>query len=278
MFASHGIIQSINRASAASFLLDDYPGAAVAYSLRKLRSAYTGSAIRVRRSNDNAEQDIGFVAGQLDEAALTSFVGSNDGFVVTWYDQGVDARHASQSAASQQPQIVTSGALQKVNGKPSIKWISANQTTLPLSSEFTYNDDSSFFCLVKRDSTGHTISPMNTGGAAYQFLMQNDNISYFFNNRGAGNIYFFSNTGTGVFLNTCVHILNDAYAWANGSSKSLSLAATIGVQSQGNTFLGSRPGVWWSNGYISEIIYYNSDKRTDRVAIETNINTFYSAY
>ena len=41
-------------------LLDTYPNAAVAYSLRKLRTAYTGAAIRVRRSSDNAEQDIGF--------------------------------------------------------------------------------------------------------------------------------------------------------------------------------------------------------------------------
>ena len=43
-----------------NLLLDDYPNSAVAYSLRKLRTAYTGAAIRVRRSSDNAEQDIGF--------------------------------------------------------------------------------------------------------------------------------------------------------------------------------------------------------------------------
>ena len=41
-------------------LLDVYPNAAAAYSLRLLREAYSGSAIRVRRSSDSAEQDIGF--------------------------------------------------------------------------------------------------------------------------------------------------------------------------------------------------------------------------
>ena len=47
-------------------LLDIYTGAAAAYSVRKLRNAYTGSAIRVRRSSDNTEQDIGFTAlGEL---------------------------------------------------------------------------------------------------------------------------------------------------------------------------------------------------------------------
>jgi hypothetical protein len=62
---------------APSLLLDDYPNATVAYSLRKLRTAYTGAAIRVRRSSDNAEQDINFVSGDLDTQSLLDFVGYN---------------------------------------------------------------------------------------------------------------------------------------------------------------------------------------------------------
>jgi hypothetical protein len=62
---------------APSLLLDDYPNSAVAYSLRQLRTAYTGAAIRVRRSSDNAEQDIGFVGGDLDTQSLLDFVGYN---------------------------------------------------------------------------------------------------------------------------------------------------------------------------------------------------------
>jgi hypothetical protein len=58
-------------------LLDTYPNAAVAYSLRQLRTAYTGAAIRVRRSSDNAEQDINFVSGDLDTQSLLDFVGYN---------------------------------------------------------------------------------------------------------------------------------------------------------------------------------------------------------
>jgi hypothetical protein len=56
-------------------LLDLYPNAAAAYSLRKLRAAYSGSAVRVMRSSDYTEQDIGFTAqGELDTASLLSFV------------------------------------------------------------------------------------------------------------------------------------------------------------------------------------------------------------
>ena len=46
---------------AAGLLIDDVGvDAVVAFGLRKLRAAYTGDAIRVRRASDNAEQDIGF--------------------------------------------------------------------------------------------------------------------------------------------------------------------------------------------------------------------------
>ena len=67
-----------------SLLLDTYTGAAVAYSLRQLRTAYTGAAIRVRRSSDNAEQDINFIGGDLDTASLLTFCGANNGFITTW--------------------------------------------------------------------------------------------------------------------------------------------------------------------------------------------------
>jgi hypothetical protein len=62
---------------AQPLLLDLFPNAAVAYSLRKLRTDYSGSAIRVRRSRDNAEQDINFVSGNLDAQSLLGFVGYN---------------------------------------------------------------------------------------------------------------------------------------------------------------------------------------------------------
>ena len=69
-------------------LLDTYTGAAAAYSVRRLSSTYTGSAMKVRRSSDDALQDIGFDgSGNLDTSALLSFVGGGDGHVTRWYSQ-----------------------------------------------------------------------------------------------------------------------------------------------------------------------------------------------
>lgn len=79
-----------------------------AYGLKKLISTAT-SAIRVRRSSDNAEQDIGFVGDALDTSSLLAFVGSNSGFVAKMYDQ-VGANHWLQATAAKQPRIVNAGS------------------------------------------------------------------------------------------------------------------------------------------------------------------------
>jgi len=57
-------------ANPATTLLDIYPSAAFAYSLRKLRNAYAGSALRLRAGGSNVETDIGFTAnGDFDITA-----------------------------------------------------------------------------------------------------------------------------------------------------------------------------------------------------------------
>lgn len=91
-------------------VLDKIPDARAAYSTRKLRSAYTGSALRVRRSSDNAEQDIGFTsAGLLDSTALSSFIGGGSGFIVTWYDQSGSSRDATQATTASQGAVASTG-------------------------------------------------------------------------------------------------------------------------------------------------------------------------
>jgi hypothetical protein len=70
----------------SGLLLDQYPNAAVAYSLRKLRDAYTGPAIRVRRAVDNAEQDFGF--NELNNT-LIDWIGYNLWTFSEEWDNGV---------------------------------------------------------------------------------------------------------------------------------------------------------------------------------------------
>jgi hypothetical protein len=120
--AGSGTTSATSTASTAVLpcLLDDVGVAAHdAYSLRKLRSAYAGKAVRVRRSSDNTELDIGFVSNDLDTAALLTFAGAGSAFVKTWYDQSGNARDFTQATTTAQPRIVNAGVLDvTTTGKP----------------------------------------------------------------------------------------------------------------------------------------------------------------
>ena len=103
-------------------LLNDYSGAAAAYSLRLLDNTYTGNAIKVRRASDNAEQDIAFSNNELDTATLETFASGTDAFVTTWYDQSGNGVNATQTTASSQPKIVSSGSTILENGKAAVQF------------------------------------------------------------------------------------------------------------------------------------------------------------
>ncbi len=92
----------------STYLDDLSPAPRVAYSLKKVVSTAIKS-IRVRRSNDNAEVDIGFVGDALDVAALTSFAGSGSAFVTTFYDQTAAGINLVQATVAAQPRIVNAG-------------------------------------------------------------------------------------------------------------------------------------------------------------------------
>jgi hypothetical protein len=111
-----------------SGLLDRY-SASVAFSLRRLRDSAT-RAIRVRRSSDSAELDLGFVGNNLDTASLLTFCGAGDGFVTTWYDQ-VGSNNATQTTAGNQPQIVASGAtIVNEFSKPCVRFVDPDTVTI----------------------------------------------------------------------------------------------------------------------------------------------------
>jgi len=96
---------------ASSGLLDQFGGAAAAYSLRNLSSSYRGPLIRVRRSSDNAETDIGGTYnGDLDVASLLSFTGGQNLFTYS-EDFTQSAWIKTNSAITANATIAPDGAL-----------------------------------------------------------------------------------------------------------------------------------------------------------------------
>lgn len=256
----------------SSLLLDTYSGAAAAYSLRKLRTAYAGSAIRVRRSSDSAEQDIGFTAGRdLDTTALLAFCGASDGFVTTWYDQSGNTRNFSQVIAGQQPRIVSSGVVVAAGGKPSIDFL-GTRTLSTLSGSFT-SALSAFglFCVTSPgvgsgyrgmfspDSSASSLLLLKIGGTTWGTFGSTDEPSSTpFSARSLLEMHS-SNGNSGSFS------LNNASAG--------SFTSTIGQTPN----IGGKAGQEY-DGSIQELIYYESSQASNRTAIASNINTYYGIY
>lgn len=102
------------------------------YGLTRLRSSYAGPGVRVRRSSDGAETDIGFTfLGALDVAGLLAFAGTASAFVVAWYDQSGNGRHATQSVTASQPRLVNAGLLYTgPNGGPALAFSGAQSFSI----------------------------------------------------------------------------------------------------------------------------------------------------
>lgn len=84
-----------------------------AWGITRMRDSttYTGPAIRVRRSSDNAEMDVYFSAGAttLDSGAMVAWGGASSVYVKTFYDQSGNSRDATQATSGLQPRIVNAG-------------------------------------------------------------------------------------------------------------------------------------------------------------------------
>jgi SPP1 family predicted phage head-tail adaptor len=275
--------------AAASLLLDLYPSASVAYSLRKLRTAYTGSAVRVRRSSDNTEQDIGFVAGQLDTASLLAFCGVGDGFVQTWYDQSGNANNAIQTTAASQPIIVLSGAIQIQNNSNCINFTASNLNFLNLTYYLSGSAGSRFAILklkqrpVSQVSSGLPIDEIGSSNVGSYYTNTSgplaDDFASTTRKDPAGDIS--TNILTSIHIYTTISIPNKFTNWANNNQIFDTNTNTVGYKSTGGTpRIGSGLGFVTNfiDGYLFEIIVYTSDQSLNRTGIESNINTNYAIY
>ena len=261
-------------------LLDLYPNAAAAYSLRKLRTAYNGSAIEVRKTVATVTyiQDIGFVNGELDTAYLLSFAGSDDVFVAKWYDQSGQGNDATQSTASKQPAIVSSGVVNELNGKPTMTFSSPFLMDLNLSQyPFTSGGsatEKSIFAVAENDST--------VNQNLYNIADTRDIYALTYN-RSANNTYGFlgANYGTIGGNITGQNIISSLAI--SPSSKTFNNTVE-GVSSNlvranfSEVTIGSRGGSYAMDGNIQEMVMYELNQSANRAGIESNINSNYNMY
>lgn len=282
--------------------LDLFPGAIGAWSLRQL-SFPAVAVVRVRRSSDNAEQD--FFSNQITNGVLTDWIGAaNDGSVSVWYDQSGNGAHQQPPSPAEEPFIIESGGLITKNGKPALKYNSGNgrttATVLGLSDAAnlsTFVVDSPSLASAPDTITniifGYALggdSQLNQGlnfGVTTSLLSGE---TYCFTWAGPGGARLGSSTyshaaGEQLF-ESIFNLASGTETWKNGVRVDLNLvfgfstnndSSPAATGSTHNTFhLNSNNGV--GNGpekLYQEVIIYPADKKSDRVAIESNLTTYY---
>ena len=270
-------------------ILSTYTGSSVAHSLRKLKTTYSGYAIKVRRSSDNTETDIGFSGEVLDTVSLLTFVGSGNGFVTTWYDQSGNDKHATQTTASKQPQIVSSGSVIVRNTKPTIKFDGVDDylfinsaVNVSLKTNFTVT------CLdgnsVDYDGIwvyGNITAPV----AGIPVSAETNYISLYPGGRKA----FSKGLTTGVYFSNQKQNATTYVTWnqgvqlpnVNGTLNLVSLFSPTSITGDKYMVYGGDPYNLLTrsfNGTISECVFFENDLINNVTEINANINSYYSIY
>lgn len=264
--------------------LDVFSNASAAYSVRKLRSAYTGACMRIANSGDS-QTDIGFdVNGLVDISAIIAHVGVNQpAYVVKWYDQsgnGNDATGASTNSSRKQISFISSGIFY-VNLIPAIygdnSGSGAASKSLLLSTRIQIG---SFLCVGKIQSNlvvnyigwdSTTSDGIFTGGS---------------NSSATG--FGIVKSGAFTALVNSAENFNQRlweyfggstdYVYTDGSNEDSATITNPWIREIGRTTANSGGANLSMDGPLQEIIIFSDDKISDRASIESNINSYFSIY
>lgn len=249
-----------------------------AFGTKRLLSSYTGSLVNMREDGGNTNQDIGYTFdNQIDEAAINSFLGGNNGFLEIWYDQSGNGRNFQQTVDANQPSYST--ALEK----PSFDWNGIDQWLDDATNPTATASDWTILSFVEADNA-----------AAVQVIYSNDDFStaeiqhYFNSNIAARRAYEtrtdgfqYADVAVATFTGPQVitHVLDSP---SGGKIKlntsDMKTALTYTQQAlTANHRIGRQAGTGnYFNGRIAAVIIFNAVlSESDLINIETDlINTY----
>lgn len=267
-------------AGPASPILDQVGNSAIGLSLRKVRAAYSGSAIRVRRASDNTEQDIGFTSsGALDTSSLNSFCSGTDGFIRTWYDQTGNGRDAAQTTSASQPQIYKSATgIVTQNGLPIIEFT----TTRNLTGTYAVNGLTTMNITIVGRGTGSGNQASNRGaifwtesgswGSVYFGVNQDFALGRFGTGQSNNNIGGSVGSTTALRYWSMIKDGSTEYVYLNNALVTNPIGKNTTIANTNSTYTLN----YNSYGcFLSEVLVWPSTELSDLTTLNLNLAAYY---
>ena len=276
------------------FLQFDSGDFTLAYSLRLLNPHYTGAAIRVI-NDSSVEADIGFVEEELDTTALLNHCGSGDGYITIWYDQAQGGATGSGNDASygnpyftpvNRPKIVSAGSVLTDGGKPCLF---VEDSSLELESQVDFTPSGTMIAYVaSKDASANTNSGMILGDFQGTSNQQNriweKTTGIQGQVHGSNTDYTFASPEDGTVIGAgqkLVAFYRDSSSFWYMDRNSVTSTSNLNRNNNfcvQTLFNGYNNIAYSYHGNVQEIVMFNTDKSSERAAIKSNINTYYSIY
>jgi hypothetical protein len=268
--------------------------AAAAYSLRKVKSDYTGPAVRIRRTSDDIDADVAFDTNDTvsndsivtevlsgNQSTLQAFISGTNAAVAIWYDQSGSSNNATQTTDANQPLIAAGGNLLTagITFDGTDDFLATDQSVITQSSagSFSYFGVST----IATDEAGYIFGSAGNGTTVGSSLYAQDVSNFSLSN---GNIVQRDNItrSSGENLVSACYTGSRANLRVNGGGTSVT-ESTYNFNANSNFTIGNREdgssaAARVLAGSIKEIIAYDSDQTNNRFKIESNINNHYEIY
>ena len=290
--ASISKIGGIDTPSGATLLLDTYTGAAAAYSFRELNSSYSGNCVRVQ-NDSGTNLDVGFVNNYLDTASISTHCGTGDGKIVTWYDQSGNGRDITQASTSAMPKLFIGGTFNLVNSKVGANFDGNDRL---VTGQVSLHSGAWYCTSAVKMGSSVTAANMQiwnqddslSGPRIAQYLRTHTSAkarSVMFNTSRNN---FANTTSTSIAANTQYQIsaytdtsATEVKAFVNSTNTNSATSYTGTAQTgthevvMGSSAHGSTPGNFF-RGDVQELVMWPNAQSSNRSAIETNLDTYYS--
>jgi hypothetical protein len=233
--------------------------------------------------------DVDKVTLEASQGQYYGIEGMADAYVVKWYDQSENERHAVQATPAKQPRIVSDGKIKMMNGVPSVYFSGETGMSLKTSAFAMTEVGATVNVVAKDDGTITGIGGLfshNYGG--YGLFYDGNKKKYIVDGAGA---YDETSSNTSNHTESAKIITatytkahtNDSYIYMDGSLQENFKGTGVNVPySSSVAEIGGRTNVYdyrVFKGYISEVVVYPSAlPDTQRQAIEASQMNYFGIH